>query len=144
MSFKEMEDKMQDQQNAGKLSAREIVEAQLSVEMTFNELVADMNPQKLEEFYHDILRKMELFRVKALRFRQLKTDHEIKELSRVPEEEREEYKRQLKERATQTTVATVRRSKTEKMIESFAKKLMESNPALSMEEATERARKLYA
>ncbi len=144
LSFKEMEDKMQDQYNGGKLTAREIVEAQLAVENEFNMLVAEMDQQKLEDFYNDILRKMEMFRVRALRFRQLKTDHEIKELSRVPEQDREEYKRQLKERATHTTVAAVRRSKTEKMIESFAKKLKESNPNISIEEATERAKKLFA
>jgi hypothetical protein len=131
----------------GTLDVRRIVEIQLEEEGIFKLLVAEMDDEKLEAHYHDLLEKMELFRVRALRYRQLKKDYDIEQLCKVSDADRAEFEEAKKRRdASKHTVnvAAVRKDKTEKMVESFAKQIMASNPKLSLEKAIERAKSMFA
>lgn len=147
LSFKEMMQKVEETARTGKLSNERIAELQLDEEGIFNLLkVKDMPEQELEQHYNDLLEKMEAFRVRALRFRQLKTDYDIEEMSKVSDADRAEFEAAKQRRAAarkQPDVAAIRRSKQEKMVESFARRILNSNPNMTHEEAVERATKMF-
>jgi hypothetical protein len=152
-SYKEMIQRMETDYNGGKLKLEEIAQLQLDEEGIFNVLkqkaVETMDDTELENHYYDILRKMEMFRVRALRYKQLKVDFDIEQMSKVSDEDRAAFeeakrKRKAENRPTPINVAAVRQSKEQKMIQSFAEKIMAGHPEMTREEALERATKMFA
>lgn len=143
LSFKGMLKKMDDDTKRGRLDPRRIVELQLDEEG----MIKNMTPEAREVHYNDLLQKMELFRTRALAARRVMTDLELEELCKVSEEDRAAFEVSKKKRAAErrgVDVTAVRKDKTQKLIADWAARIMKSNPNLSVEQATEKAKKLVA
>jgi hypothetical protein len=149
LKFEEYLKHMEQDSKNESLQGREIIEAQLAEEGIFNLLVQDMDLDKLEQHYNDLKKMIEVYRVKALKFRQLKMDWDIERLNTATDEDRaafdEAKKRKRAELADKKPVAAaIRQNREEKMVNSFADKMMVGNPNLSREDAVARARKMLA
>lgn len=128
-SMREYLKKMEEKDRASRLTSQEIVHLQLEVENTFQLFVHEMNENAMAEFYNDCWKMMEAYRVRALTVRRLKVDYDIAKLSTATDEERAAFEEAKKRKATEKlerrgSTSGVRKSKTEKMVLSFARQMV--------------------
>ena len=141
---------MDEMAKKGSLTAQVVIAIQLHEEAEFAMLVADMDDAALEQHHDDLLKKMEEYRVRTLRFNQLKRDYDIEQMSKCSDADRaafEELKaKKVAERKEKAgpSIAAVRQSRQQKYITDWANKMQAGVPGLTREEALERATKMFS
>ena len=160
ISIKDAIKRMDEKYNKEQLTAQEIVEVQMDEEARFKLRVQSLRNGEItmeqfelgsEEHYNNLLHLAAKFRTRALAYRKNKVEFDIEQATSSTAEEREAFEAAKRKRAEQArapktngeNTAAARKSKEQKMVESFAEKIMAGNPTITREEAIKRATAMF-